>query len=88
MVPAAKNLRANIGNLRDAGLIPGKIPWRRKWQPTPLFLPREFHGQSSLVGYSPQGSRESDMTEATLHIAHTANLDIALATFPTVLFSY
>ena len=30
-----------------------KIPWRRKWQPTPVFLPREFHGQRSLAGYSP-----------------------------------
>ena len=32
----------------------GKIPWRRKWQPNPIFLPREFHGQTSLEGYSPQ----------------------------------
>ena len=31
----------------------GKIPWNRKWQPTPVFLPGEFHGQKSLVGYSP-----------------------------------
>ena len=31
----------------------GKIPWRRKWQPTPVFLPGEFHGRRSLVGYSP-----------------------------------
>ena len=35
----------------------GKIPWRRKWQPTPLFLPGEFHGQTSLVGYSPWGCK-------------------------------
>ena len=34
-----------------------KIPWRRKWNPTPVFLPREFHRQRSLVGYSPQGCR-------------------------------
>ena len=34
-----------------------KIPWRRKWHPTPVFLPREFHRQRSLVGYSPQGCR-------------------------------
>ena len=33
----------------------GKIPWSRKWQPTPLFLPRKFHGQRSPVGYSPWG---------------------------------
>ena len=43
----------------------GKILWRRKWQPTPVFLPGESHGQRSLVGYSPQGHREPDMTEAT-----------------------
>ena len=35
----------------------GKIPWRRKWQPTPMFLPREFHGQRSLAGYNPWGCR-------------------------------
>ena len=35
---------------------------RRKWQPTPVFLPRESHGQRSLEGYSPQGHKESDMT--------------------------
>ena len=35
------------------------------WQPTPVFSPGEFHGQRSLVGYSPQGHTESDMTEAT-----------------------
>ena len=41
----------------------GKIPWRRKWKPTPVFLPGESHGQRSLVGYSPQGHKESDTTE-------------------------
>ena len=40
-----------------------KIPWRWKWQPTPIFLPEEFHGQGSLVGYSPWGCQESDKTE-------------------------
>ena len=40
-----------------------KIPWRRKWQLTPVFLPEEFHGQKSLAGYSPLGRRESDTTE-------------------------
>ena len=39
-----------------------KIPWRRKWQSAPVFLPGEFHGQRSLVGYSPQGRKESDET--------------------------
>ena len=35
----------------------GKIPWKRKWQPTPVFLPRKSHGQRSLAGYSPGGHR-------------------------------
>ena len=52
-------------NAGDPGLIPGvvKIPWRREWQPTLVFLPEEFHGQKSLVGYSPQGHKELDTTE-------------------------
>ena len=39
-----------------------KIPWRREWQPTPLFLPGEFHGQR-MTGYGSWGHKESDMTE-------------------------
>ena len=39
------------------------IPWRREWQPTPVFLPGESHGQRSLAGYSPWGQKESDTTE-------------------------
>ena len=41
----------------------GKIPWRRKWQPTVVFLPGEAHGQRGLVGYSPGGCKASDTTE-------------------------
>ena len=41
-----------------------KIPWRRKWQPTPVFLPGKFHGRRSLAGYNSMwGRKESDMTE-------------------------
>ena len=40
-----------------------KIPWRRKWQPTPVFLPGKSHGQRSLEGYIPWGHKESDTTE-------------------------
>ena len=40
-----------------------KIPWRREWLPTPVFLPGDSHGQRSLEGYSPWGRKESDMTE-------------------------
>ena len=42
-----------------------KIPWRKAWQPTPVFLPGESHGQRSLVGYSPQSHKKLDVTEAT-----------------------
>ena len=43
----------------------GKIPWRREWQPTPVFLPGESHGQRSLEGYSPCSHKESDTTWVT-----------------------
>ena len=50
---------------KRCGLDPwvGKIPWRKKWQPTPVFLPGESRGQRSLANYSPTGLKESDMTE-------------------------
>ena len=51
-----------------------KIPWRRKWQPTPVLLPGKFHGWRSLVGYSLWGRKESDTTErlhfSSLHFKH------------------
>ena len=51
-----------------------KILWRRAWQPAPVFLPGESHGQRSLVGYTPWGPKESDTTEVTWH-AHTVLLN-------------
>ena len=45
----------------------GKIPWRRKWQPTPVFLPGKSEGQRSLSSYSPWSHKELDMIEATEH---------------------
>ena len=63
----AENLPANSGDKRrhqfDAWVR--KIPWRRAWQPTPVFLPGESHGQKSLAAYGPQSQKESDMAEAT-----------------------
>ena len=52
VVLVGKNSPANEGDIRDAGWIPGlgRSPWRRAWQPTPVFLPGESHGQRSLVG--------------------------------------
>ena len=46
-----------------------KIPWRRKWQPTSIFMPREFHRQRSLVGYSPD-CKELDTVEQLTHFTH------------------
>ena len=51
-----ENLPANAGNSRF-DLWVAKIPWRRKWPPTPVFLPGQSHGQRSLVGYSPRGHK-------------------------------
>ena len=69
---AVKQSAFNAGAAEDTSSkkIPfGKIPWRRAWPPTPVFLPRESHGQKSLVGYSPWGCGESDKTEQlSLHV--------------------
>ena len=60
-----KNLPVSAGG---AGLIPvGKTPWRRTWQPSLVFLPREFHGQRSLAGYSPWCHKDLETTKATEH---------------------
>ena len=48
-----------------------KILWRRKWQPTPVFLPGELHGQRSLVSYSSLGLKELDTTEPALTHTYT-----------------
>ena len=45
----------------------GKIPWRKEWQPNPVFLPGEFHGQRILAGYSPWGCKELVKTEPLIH---------------------
>ena len=58
-----------------------KIPWRREWQSTPVFLPGESHGQRSLGGYSPQGRKESDMTEATSHPRTQLKVQVSTWTF-------
>ena len=42
-----------------------KIPWSRKWQPTPVFLPGKSHGPESMAGYNPWGCKEADMTKHT-----------------------
>ena len=55
MALVIKNPPANAGDMRcrlDPWVV--KIPWRRKWQPTPVFLPEKPHGQRSLAGYGPR----------------------------------
>ena len=63
--PSGSDGKASVYNAGDPGLIPGlgRSPGRRKWQPTPVLLPKKSHGQRSLVGYSPWGCKESDMTD-------------------------
>ena len=55
VVIVVKNLPANAGDKKNLCFHPwvGKIPWRRAWQATPVFLPGESHGQKNLAGYSP-----------------------------------
>ena len=56
-----KNPSAKQGT--QTGSLGQKIPWMRKWQPTPALLPGKCHGERSLEGYSPWGHKESDVTE-------------------------
>ena len=70
---------ADTGDVFDPWV--GKIPWRRAWQFTPVFLPGESHGQKSLVGYSPWGRRESDRTEKTQYIFRYVYVPYLLHTF-------
>ena len=54
----------NLPEKEETGFNPWtkKIPWRREWLPTPVLLPRKFHGQRNLAGYSPWGGKELDTT--------------------------
>ena len=58
----------------NAGDAKNTLPWRRKWKLAPVFLPGKFHGQRSLVGYSPRGHKESDTTECMSIHTHTHDL--------------
>ena len=59
-----KNLPANSGNPRDwFDHWVRKIPWSRKWQSTPVFLPGKFHGQRNLAGYGPRSHKVPGKTE-------------------------
>ena len=63
--PGSSVGKESIYNARRPGFAPWvrKIPWEKKWQPTPPFLPGESHGQRSLADCSPWGDKESDTTD-------------------------
>ena len=69
VLPCGSDGKESTCNAGDPRLIPWvrKILWRREWQPTPVFLPGESHGQRSLVGCSPWGCKEWDTTEQRTH---------------------
>ena len=91
----SKEYACNAGELSS---IHGKIPWRREWLPTPVFLPGQFHGQMSLVGYSPWGHKELDTAERLTRGNLIFNLCVKLSdgfpkwlnhfTFPSGLFCF
>ena len=73
-----RNLPASARDTGDAS----SVPWRRKWQPTPVFLPEKSHGQRSLVGYSAWGHKELDMTDQlSTHACKSPKLSKAIWSF-------
>ena len=71
----------------------GKISWRRKWQPTPVFLPGKSHGWWNLVGYSPWGRKESDTTEQLHFLQSLGNRNLfwvleLISTYQSLITSY
>ena len=73
-----KSPPASAGDAKDSSSIPGlgRFPCRRKWQPTPVFLPGESHGQRNLVGYSLYGHKESDTTECPFQVLWQSKLEL------------
>ena len=75
-IPGGSDHRESDRSAGDLGsILVGKIPWRRKWQPIPVFFPGESHRWSSLPGYSPWSWKESDMTEQ-LHFHFGASMSL------------
>ena len=85
-----KNLSANTRDV-DSILGLGISPGRGNGNPTPVFLPGKYHGQQSLVGYSPWGHKESDTTELRstytyVHVAFTPTFSASLSTMLSIYF--
>ena len=75
VIPSGSVGKESTCNSGDAGSVLGlgRFLWRRAWQPIPVFLSEETHGQRNLAGYSPQRRKESDTTEVTGTHAHMAS---------------
>ena len=71
-----KNLPASARDVKETQVpsLGQKIPWIRKWQPSPVFLSRKFQAQKSLAGYSPWGPKESYTTERAHTHTHRASV--------------
>ena len=69
-VEVVEEATCNVGGPRFYPYV-GKVPWRREWQSTPVFLPEEFHGWRRLVGHSLWGCKEPDMTDRVTCSQHT-----------------
>ena len=90
--PSGSDGKASAYNVGDLGSIPWvkKIPWRKKWQPTPALLLGKSHGLRSLVGYSPQGRKELDTTEqlhracSSLFNAHDPDSSFGVTSFRNI----
>ena len=76
--------KESVYNVGDVDSIPGsgRFPWRRKWQPTPVFWPGESHGQRSLVGYSPQGLKSWTRLSKQSTTTTTTYMNIYINGFP------
>ena len=77
---SSKEFTCNAGDTGRCGCNPwvGKIHWRRKWQPTPVFLPRKSHGERIPVGYSPWSHKDLDMTEHSIHYIVSTLIELKL----------
>ena len=83
--PGGSGGKAPTCNAGDVGLIPGlgRFPWRREWQPTPVLLPGELHGQRRLGGYSLWGHKELDTSEQVTHTHIDEHSPWPSSVFPT-----
>ena len=69
----------NLPAMQESWVRSPGSPWKREWQLTPVFLPGEFHGQRSLVGYSPRGRKESDATGQLTPFPNTNTFGLSCA---------